>query len=125
MKGRLHLVIAATLVGCATLSPTDLRQQGTAAEAGSSKEPLEAATCMVRKVESMTFGINMKAIVQLRPAPAQGSYEVIVYGDPGAHGALALAEVTPATSGSRIVMWRNEESPLIGAGDLAKMADGC
>lgn len=121
---RLIALAAALLAGCA-MSPQEVRDTGIRESFMSAARPLPAASCIVANIEAMHYGMGIRYTVQLRPlALPEGAYEVIAYGNPEVHGALAVATVAPATTGSAIVVIRSGAGP-IGVDRLASMADGC
>jgi hypothetical protein len=89
----------------------------------SSRPPVEAAACVARNAEAMSFGIDVRPTVSMRPIGA-GAYELVV-NMTAIHGPMAYARVDPAPAGARIQTWYVTTPPIIGAGQLAGIAAGC
>jgi hypothetical protein len=120
---RAALVLALALAGCAH-SPQEIRADGIGSETRSSRPPLEAAACVARHAEAMTFGVFLESpIVSSRPIGA-GALEIVIHPTSWS-GPLGYATVDQAAAGARIRTWYLDSPRVLGIGQLAKVADGC
>jgi hypothetical protein len=111
------------LAGCAH-SPQDIRDDGIGGEVLSSAPPVEAAACVARHAEAMTFGLFFESpIVSSRPI-GRGAYEVLIQPTYWV-GPLGYAVVDQAPAGARIRTWYIDSPRIPGIGKLAAIADGC
>lgn len=102
MKMIYAAVLAALLAGC-SITPNVVRESGSRFEFNSANRPEAVARCITRNAREFGNFLTAPATATFVPVEAAGAYEVTVL-QGGSGYTMAMADVSPAGSGSAVVV---------------------